>query len=68
LGILLTGMEKQQMKLTKILMNNEDSLMFIFYLLGRLAGHGDDTDLDVMIDNFLNNNPDIKERVDEQDR
>jgi len=56
------------MKLTKILMNNEDSLMFIFYLLGRLAGHGDDTDLDVMIDNFLNNNPDIKERVDEQDR
>ena len=56
------------MKLNKILNNHEDGLMFIFYLLGRLAGHGDDTDLDVMIDNFLNNNPDIKERVDEQDR
>ena len=49
-------------------MNNEDSLSFIFYLLGRLVGHGDDTDLDEMIDHFLSNNPDIKERVDEQDR
>ena len=53
------------MKLTKIIYNYEDALMFIFYLLGRLAYHGDDTELEKIIDQFLNNNPDIKERVNE---
>ena len=53
------------MRLTKILNNHEDGLMFTFYLLGRLAGRGDDTELEEIIDQFLNNNPDIEERVNE---
>jgi len=53
------------MKLVKILNNHEDGLMFTFYLLGRLAGHGDDTEVEEIIDQFLNHNPDIKERVNE---
>ena len=53
------------MKLTKIINNYEDALMFIFYLLGRLAGYGDDADPEEIIDHFLDSNPDIKERVNE---
>ena len=53
------------MRLTKILNDHEDGLMFTFYLLGRLAGHGDDTEVEEIIDQFLNNNPDIEERVNE---
>ena len=53
------------MKLTKIINNYEDALMFIFYLLGRLARYGDDADPEEIIDHFLNSNPDIKERVNE---
>ena len=51
------------MKLTKIIYNYEDALMFIFYLLGRLAGYGDNADPEEIIDHFLESNPDIKERV-----
>ena len=49
--------------MTKIINNYEDSLMFIFYLLGRLAEYGDNADPEEIIEHFLDSNPDIKERV-----
>jgi len=52
------------MKLTKILNNHEDGLMFVSYLFGRLASFNDAHPEEV-IEQFLNRHPDIKERVDE---
>ena len=46
-----------------ILNNHEDGLMLISYLLGRLAGYGDNAEPEEIIDHFLDSNPDIKERV-----
>ena len=52
------------MKITKILNNHEDGLMFVSYLFGRLASFNDAHPEEV-IEQFLNRHPDIKERVDE---
>jgi len=52
------------MKLVKILNNHEDGLMFVSYLFGRLAAFND-AEPEEVIDQFLNHNPDIKERVNE---
>ena len=51
------------MKLVKILNNHEDGLMFVSYLFGRLAAHGDSADPEEIIEAFLNVSPETKERV-----
>jgi len=48
-----------------ILNNQEDGLMLVNFLFGRLAAYGDDADPEEIIEAFFNASPETREKINE---